>query len=681
MIKRILILNLLLSFSLLGISQTPTWQWIKGGGNGSKSLDYAFTDLGTDNEGNIYGVCRYNGYVQFDTLQWMMGYGGVDFCVVSYTCDGQFRWVKRFGGQVDDSPAGITVMKNGDCIITGTVGWCNWGDAYFADSMVTANNSICRQVFICKLDKYGNIVYLNFPSKLYEWSGATMLNEEFGSDGLIHVLTTFFDSTTWGNYHIPDFGNYLLKFDPNNGQMTGFVKLDFYAGIDTSGNFAPTNPLNNTEFKIDKSGDYYFHIFDIADKLFIGNDTIIIDQTSNYSYVGTLARFDSQGNNIWYKEFRFDESLPFDTAIFGLTKNFAIDANKIYISGTNRSYPGTYFMGFPINNPIAYNNYTRTMFILSIDKYTGNAVNYINTWNTDYVHTINSRIIKNGKLYSGGVTADGLTILNNGTDTVKPIFTPTSQYNHGYFPFIFEIDTGLTHFSWASALKSYGSGSFSTGSIHIDHNDNIYLGTKLSGGFMLPQDTVLGQYTGAYIMKIAPTNDSCDCEASMPSVAIMGSSGNTLTISGSATNSPDSLYVFWGDGDSSLYANLGTNISHTYSNQGPWDVCLRSYAFCGDRDTCLSGLYLGIETIEDQGTIFSVYPNPAEDKINILFSEIPEKEIEIQIHDITGRFIRNQFLFGQKQTEIDLSSLNKGVYLFKIESKDGWSKSVKVIKN
>lgn len=667
--KKIIIISLLLSCYFIGFSQTPTWQWIKGGANGSKSLDYSIIDMGTDNEGNIYGVCRYDGYVQFDTLQWMMGYGGVDFCVVSYTCDGQFRWVKRFGGQVDDSPAGITVMKNGDCIITGIVGWCNWGDAYFADSMVTANNSICMQAFICKLDKNGDIVYLNFPSKHYEYSGGAMLNQEFGSDGIIHVLTIFYDSTTWGNYHIPSKGNYMLKFDPNNGQMTGFTRLDFMPTLFS---------MDDNNFKIDDSLDYYFNIPDIGDTIFIANDTILTNPSPDYFYDYTLVKFNSQGNNIWYKEFSFEEPYPYDSLSFGLSYNFAMDDKKIYLGGNKKSIPGTYFMGFPINNPIATDPHDYTSFILSLDKDSGNVVNFINLWSRDYIVVNDFREVKNGKLYDGG--QGGLVALNNGADTIKPVPDFSYYSNDGYIPFIYEIDTGLTHFNWGLGLYSASNSIMRASSMLIDHNDNIILGSRLSGGFMLPQDTTMGQYSGAYFIKIALTNDSCGCEASIPSISVVSSVGNTLTVNGSSTNSPDSLYIIWGDGDSILYSSPGTDISHTFASTGPWDVCLRSYAFCGDRDTCLSGLYLGIGTLDNKENLFSVYPNPTKDKVNITFSKLPENELEIQLYDITGRFIKNQFLIGIKYTSMDISNLNKGVYVLKIKSDDGWNKSVKIVK-
>jgi len=667
--KRIIMISLMLSCFFTSFSQAPNWQWIKGGYNGTGLDDYSFTDLGTDNEGNIYGVCRYNGSLQLDTLQWMVGYGGVDFCVVSYTCDGQFRWVKRFGGSNDDFPAGITVMKNGDCIISGNVGWCNWGDAYFADSMVTANNSICMSTFICKLDKNGNIVYLNFPSKQYDFAWVIFAKQEIYPDGNIGIYTWSNDSTTWGNFHIPSKGNYVLKFNSNNGQMIGFDKIDYY-GV--------SGYNSGSDFKIDKNNNYYFHFSSYYwDTLYIGNDTITIDQTSNYHYISTLAKFDSQGNNIWYKKFSWEEPYPYDTAIFGLAIDFAMDENKLYLEGTKYSFPGISFMGFPVNNPIAQSYYDLTIFLLSIDKNNGNANNFINLWNKDYLYPFGTREVKNGKLYAGGI-GGGLVLLNNGADTIKPYFTATPQYTHGAFPFIYEIDTGLTHFNWATAIRSYGSGSFDPGSMLIDHNDNIILGTKIGVGLMLPQDTVLKLYSGAYIIKIAHTNDSCGCEASIPSLSLLGTVGNTLTVKGTATNSLDSLYIIWGDGDSTR-VKADSAVSHTFNNAGPWNVCLRSYAFCGDRDTCLNGLYAGFEKPEDTNSFISVYPNPTKDKINIVFSELPTEQIELQLFDLMGKMIKNQYVLWQKKSIMDVSGLNKGVYILRI-TKSGWNKSVKIVK-
>jgi len=658
MIKKIIIISFLISTFFHGQSQAPTWQWIKGGFNGGSGPDFAMTDMGTDNEGNIYGICKYKGSLQLDTLQWMMGYGGEDFCVVSYTCEGQFRWVKRFGGQYDDSQAGLTVMKNGDCIITGNVIMSIWGDAYFADSMLTANNSIGRGVFICKLNNMGDIVYLKFPSKDWDLASTRFLKQELGSAGMIHILSTFSDSTTWGNFHIPAKGNYVLKFNPNNGFMTGFAKLDFRVLL---------NPISGKDFKVD------------IDSIFIGNDTVIIDSTT--SYVSTLAKFDTKGNNIWHKDFSWNKSIPYDSVMFGLNFYFAMDDKKLYIGGSKRSYSGTYFMGFPINNPIASHPYNITPFIAAFEKDSGNIVNFINLWTEKY-NTLRyqCRKVKNGKLYDGNI-GGGLVLMNNGADTIKPFFTPNSQHSHGYFPFIYEIDTGLTHFNWGIALKSYGSISFDPASMLIDHNDNIILGTKIGGGLMLPQDTILKHYDGAYFIKVAQTNDSCDCEASVPTISVIGSVGNTLTVKASATNTPDSLYIIWGDGDSTLYSNPGTNINHTFSNSGPWNVCLRAYAFCGDVDTCLTGLYSGLEKAEDKNSFFSIYPNPAKDKINIVFNEIPTADFEIQLLDVMGKLIKNQFVIRQKQSILDISNLNNGVYIIKINSKDAWSKSIKIIKN
>ena len=54
-----------------------------------------------------------------------------------------------------------------------------------------------------------------------------------------------------------------------------------------------------------------------------------------------------------------------------------------------------------------------------------------------------------------------------------------------------------------------------------------------------------------------------------------------------------------------------------------------------------------------------LYPNPVIDKLNVNSTEI----VEISIHDITGKLIKTK----NNSNVIDVSDLNKGVYLIKIK--------------
>jgi hypothetical protein len=74
----------------------------------------------------------------------------------------------------------------------------------------------------------------------------------------------------------------------------------------------------------------------------------------------------------------------------------------------------------------------------------------------------------------------------------------------------------------------------------------------------------------------------------------------------------------------------------------------------------------------------SISPNPVIDKLSINCSETSIKSI--QITNITGQVLLQKAL-NDKQTDIDVSSLSKGLYLLSIETTDGRRGVQKFVKN
>ena len=63
---------------------------------------------------------------------------------------------------------------------------------------------------------------------------------------------------------------------------------------------------------------------------------------------------------------------------------------------------------------------------------------------------------------------------------------------------------------------------------------------------------------------------------------------------------------------------------------------------------------------------FTVYPNPANDHVNIVFSSDKEESFTICLMDITGRIALSQInnsIIGINQYQTDLSTIAKGVYV------------------
>jgi hypothetical protein len=84
----------------------------------------------------------------------------------------------------------------------------------------------------------------------------------------------------------------------------------------------------------------------------------------------------------------------------------------------------------------------------------------------------------------------------------------------------------------------------------------------------------------------------------------------------------------------------------------------------------LNSVYTGVSPKEDFSEL-RVYPNPAKNKIFIESSKHNENEVSVTILTITGdQMIKLRFR-NQSQMEMDITKLLSGVYLVKIQTREG----------
>jgi len=97
---------------------------------------------------------------------------------------------------------------------------------------------------------------------------------------------------------------------------------------------------------------------------------------------------------------------------------------------------------------------------------------------------------------------------------------------------------------------------------------------------------------------------------------------------------------------------------------------------------CLdTNLHVSIEEIvEMQKQKLIIYPNPVHDKLQIAINNQGEKVEQIVIYDINGREILKKSYMSYL-INIDVSNLNKGVYIIKVKGSSGNVLSKKFIKN
>ena len=92
----------------------------------------------------------------------------------------------------------------------------------------------------------------------------------------------------------------------------------------------------------------------------------------------------------------------------------------------------------------------------------------------------------------------------------------------------------------------------------------------------------------------------------------------------------------------------------------------REYSFVVSLDTDLVANFISTEGVEELASSFNIYPNPVNDKLNI----ITEVEIEeVVVYDVYGRL--QSTVNGQQSMVIDVSDLNSGVYFVMIKTNEG----------
>jgi len=138
--------------------------------------------------------------------------------------------------------------------------------------------------------------------------------------------------------------------------------------------------------------------------------------------------------------------------------------------------------------------------------------------------------------------------------------------------------------------------------------------------------------------------------------------GLEVTFTSSSINAHHFSWSF-GDGATSTEENP----VYTYSTLGTYTVELIT-EYCGLYDTISQTIAVAPVGIETQATLVAFYPNPVENMLNIS----AENEISaIQISDASGRIVIYQSSIGSQNAEINLSSLEDGIYFVRVETPAG----------
>jgi len=658
--KQILIALLLFASTFLS-AQTPKFQWVKGGGSQSDGWSSTTMEsckwLGTDARGNVYGMSSiFNSSIQIDTSIIAEGWGYDDFAVFSYRFDGSLRWVRYYGSTSIDHTGGLTVDQNGNVFVLGQVTVSSYTDGHYGDTTVLANPYMNRGTFVAKLDSNGKTTWLSFLDPPTASPGNWALQMEADNQGNQCVLIRFTSTGMWGNYTIPQKGYYIIKVDKNNGNTMNVTKLEFNATDNFSSDVLYMN--------VDEMNNYYLNA-QVGDTVFIGNNIATANYSSGIPRANSVfVKYSSTGNFLWYKELGGIFSNYTEKLFFG--KPLILN-NKVFISGCTQN--NTNIFGSIVNNPYIDSPAAIIPFIACFNKDNGNFISLKHLYNTELTNR-ESIVVVSDKIYLSNISLG--KVLLSSTDTIKPY---GGEYSKAY-PFIVVIDTNLTQFEWGIATKVTGDDS-RIESLTVDNKGNIYAGGKVTDSIYNSFGSGIQSHGGSsdfFIAKIAVTNN-CGCAVAQTFPQKVSLNNNVLIVKGTATGVIDSLYWYWGDGSSTKYITQNTNVSHTYSVGGNYSVSLRSYNYCGTKDSTIQ--ITGVGITEQELKYLAAYPNPVS---HILTIENPyQSSMQLSIYSITGKLLYSH-QYQNYTTTIDMSPYEAGIYFVEMKLEDGRKAVRKVAK-
>ncbi|MGB0838919.1 MAG: S8 family serine peptidase [Chitinophagales bacterium] len=139
--------------------------------------------------------------------------------------------------------------------------------------------------------------------------------------------------------------------------------------------------------------------------------------------------------------------------------------------------------------------------------------------------------------------------------------------------------------------------------------------------------------------------------------------GLEVTFTNTTTDPATSFFWNFGDGD----AGFGETATHTYSEEGVYEVCLKAFADC-NAELC-EQIDIKITGIDDTDIKidFELSPNPANNEIQLAWQNTLSETTSMSIYSITGVLQQQKQLpAGTQQTTWNVADLASGLYLVKV---------------
>ncbi|WP_338378737.1 hypothetical protein, partial [uncultured Flavobacterium sp.] len=487
-----------ITFFLLPITLfSQSFQWLQnGGGNNTVSNDRKeeVIDMATDSQRNIYvlstvtmdnvSVNSSNPIAVTTYEAWSVT---TDFILISYTCNGMYRWHKVFWGGAFDFPKGIVIDNQDNVYVSGRVTQCsdnNGSNPYYSMPRIGDNNGIdytfsntstsCLHMFITKFNTNGVFQWIHFAHAPVDSSVAN-------ASGIARNFYIVNDVIYWlvqlapGSYENGAFNNtntavpyttYILKYD-TSGTFINAIAFDLQVSSYISSEVRwYRNPYN---------GNFYaIHAYNSN-----SNNTITAGGNTLSNTFSKIICFNDLGQYQWHRETTGTSmnltSIDFDAQ------------NNVYIAGVADSNFGGSFLSWSV---VA--NTGSTAFVM---KCNANVTTY--NWVNNY--TSNNGIVGISQGLSPQVLYNAYTneVLFAGSIRGEMFWSAQTNNgpgpNNGMDPLLAKFDS--TTGTCTSLNRLVGNNGFDDGftKMALDNNGDLLLGGYM--GYQLTDSNNVDYYS------------------------------------------------------------------------------------------------------------------------------------------------------------------------------------------
>ncbi len=588
---------------------------------GSFSADRGY-DIATDRMGNVYVSGVFSGTVDFDPgtgVANRSSMGGWDAFVVKLDFQGNFVWVRTFGGSGEDYGYAITRSDSGFVYTAGM--FQNTVDFHPGTPVLNRNSAGGYDVFVHKMDEQGDFIWVQTfggPSNDFSYtvqtddagyvyhggyfSGTvdfdpgpgTLVQSGLGAnDAFVQKLSPS-GTHVWSRFFL-GFGNVFLhniRYDAFNGL---YCSGNFQSTVDFNPGTGVNNHQSNGNFdafvvRLDTAGQYVWSrtfggqgndlaVAAAPDRL--GNVNIgglFSEQVDMDPGPGTLTRLSNGGYDVYVSKFTQTGLLLWNLTFGGTGNDEAWEVGSDFIGNVHTTGP--------------------FMTTVDFDPGPGNII-YTSLGSTDiYVHKIRCGNLNTQRFRGCGSVTDPLTgVIYTQNDTI--VDSLANQW---------ECDSIVTRIFEVLPIPT---------------------APQLTGTLSPPSYSLQAYLINNY-------NPSWQYSWQVEGGTIAAASANILTVN-------------WGAGGVQGRVIL---------RSAPDSVCART-------DTFVVQIAAGTSVAEGVLDRTLVYPSPTSD---VLYIESPTEKLELRFYDLRGAVLPVPIQHDGQRWQADLRLLAAGMYVLSLET-------------